>query len=82
MHWRWPICNNVVQTLRLNGRSCQLAKGLVHHCCSQGTPSWLPSISIPGQFFRKAFASVHEVICEQCLRPSHCPGAQRVKAVA
>lgn len=53
-----------------------LAKGLVHHCCSQGTPSLLPSICVPGQFLRKNFASAHEVICEQCVLPS-----QRVAAL-
>jgi serine/threonine protein kinase len=28
-----------------------LQRYLPHHCCSQGTPSLLPSIFIPGQFF-------------------------------
>jgi hypothetical protein len=34
----------------------------LHHCCSQGTPSLLPSIFTPGQFFRKKVASAQEVI--------------------
>src|SRR5262245_3571683 len=38
------------------------ANGLVHHCCSQGTPSLSPSIAVPGQFLRKNFASEQEVI--------------------
>lgn len=48
----------------------QSANGEVHHCCSHGTPSLLPSISMPWQFFRKSLASLHDVICEQCFRPS------------
>jgi len=44
---------------------------LLHHCCSQGTPSWSPSIWTFGQLFKKKVASEHEVICEQCARPSH-----------
>src|SRR5215216_4166723 len=51
--------------------------GLVHHCCSQGTPSLSPSIWVPGQFARKNFASSQDVIWEQRVRPSHrnCTGA-------
>ena len=37
----------------------------LHHCCSHGTPSLLPSIFVPGQFCRKNVASRHDVICEQ-----------------
>jgi hypothetical protein len=43
----------------------------LHHCFSQGMPSLFPSIFVPGQFFRKKVASVHELICEQWVRPSH-----------
>ena len=39
-----------------------LESGFVHHCCSHGTPSLLPSICVPGQFLRKYFASVQDVI--------------------
>lgn len=46
-----------------------------HHCVSQGTPSLSPSIFIPGQFCKKFLASLHEVIWEQYLRPSHLNGA-------
>ncbi len=46
------------------------ANGCVHHCCSQGVPSRLPSIFTPGQLAKKNFASLHERICEQCVRPS------------
>lgn len=42
-----------------------------HHCLSQGTPSLLPSILVPGQFFKKKVASSQEVICEQWILPSH-----------
>jgi len=52
-------------------RVTHFAKGLVHHCCSQGTPSLFPSIFVPGQLLTKNLASLHEVICEQCVRPSH-----------
>ena len=41
-----------------------------HHCFSQGTPSWFPSISTPGQFLKKYVASWQDVICEQWVRPS------------
>jgi len=34
-------------------------------------PSLFPSIWVPGQFLRKYVASAQEVICEQCVRPSH-----------
>ena len=43
-----------------------LEKGLVHNCCSQGTPSPSPSILTPGQLAKKYLASRHERICEQC----------------
>jgi len=33
-----------------------------HHWLSQGVPSWLPSIFVPGQFLRKNLASAQEVI--------------------
>jgi len=42
----------------------------LHHCCSHGTPSLFPSILLPGQFLRKQVASAHELIWEQCVRPS------------
>lgn len=42
----------------------------LHHCSSQGIPSLSPSIFTLGQFFRKNLASLHELIWEQCLRPS------------
>jgi hypothetical protein len=42
----------------------------LHHCCSQGSPSLLPSIFVSGQFSTKKRASAHEVIWEQCVRPS------------
>jgi hypothetical protein len=41
-----------------------------HHWRSQGTPSLLPSILTPGQFFRNQVASSQERICEQYWRPS------------
>ena len=41
-----------------------------HHWRSQGTPSRLPSICTPGQFFRNQVASPQEVICVQRVRPS------------
>lgn len=34
-------------------------------------PSWFPSILVPGQFARKYLASVHDVIWEHIVRPSH-----------
>lgn len=43
----------------------------LHHCFSHGMPSLFPSIFTPGQLRRKNVASSHEVICEQCVRPSH-----------
>ena len=43
----------------------------LHHCFSHGMPSLFPSIFVPGQFLRKNVASVHEVICEHIVRPSH-----------
>ena len=43
----------------------------LHHCFSQGMPSLLPSIFVPGQFCRKYVASAQDVICEQYFRPSH-----------
>lgn len=46
------------------------AKGPVHHCRSQGTPSLLPSMRTSGQFRRKNVASAQDVICEQWVRPS------------
>ena len=33
-------------------------------------PSLSPSIFVLGQLRKKNFASSHEVICEQCVRPS------------
>ena len=56
--------------LRCVGMHAHFAKRLVHHCCSQGTPSWSPSIWTLGQFRRKKVASSQEVICEQWVRPS------------
>ena len=46
-----------------------------------------PSIFVPGQVRRKNVASAHEVICEQCVRPSQRNEAAgglgvRVRAVA
>jgi len=54
--------------------SSYLAKGPVHHCCSHGTPSWLPSIWTLGQLRRKYVASAQDVICEQWVRPSQWKG--------
>ena len=54
----------------------------LHHCRSQGTPSWLPSICTPGQFFRNQVASAHELICEQYLRPSQRRPASATCAAA
>src|SRR5574343_1569180 len=42
----------------------------LHHCRSQGMPSLLPSILVPGQCCRNQVASSQDVICEQCVRPS------------
>jgi DNA invertase Pin-like site-specific DNA recombinase len=54
---------------------CRRAGIEVAYCAEQfennGTPSWSPSISVLGQFFRKNLASSQDVICEQYLRPSH-----------
>ena len=53
--------------------------GYRHHCFSQGTPSLLPSIFTPGQFFKKYVASAHEVICEQYVRPSQRKGESEIE---
>jgi hypothetical protein len=46
----------------------------LHHCCSHGTPSPLPSILVRGQCSTKKVASAQDVICEQWVRPSHLNG--------
>lgn len=45
-----------------------------HHWLSQGTPSRSPSICVPGQLRMKNFASSHERIWLQWIRPSHWNG--------
>ena len=50
----------------------------VHHCLSQGMPSWSPSIFTFGQCARKYFASAHEVM----KRPMSAAGTCRLSAPA
>ena len=48
-----------------------LGTGQLHHCRSHGIPSPSPSILVFGQCRMKYFASSHERMWEQCVRPSH-----------
>lgn len=54
------------------GRTGECASSVqgLHHGSSRETPSLSPSIFTSGQWPRKNLTSAHELICEQCLRPS------------
>ena len=66
-----PAALGATDTVGNRSRPCHSSRVYLHHCDSQGIPSLFPSIFVPGQFFRKNVASAQEVICEQCVRPSH-----------
>jgi hypothetical protein len=59
-----------VMSVRTGALGQHAAARLRHHWRSQCTPSLLPSILTPGQFFRNQVASSQERICEQYCRPS------------